>query len=154
MQKRHFCPFWGNFSFHFPSLSPLPPITDTRIPQSLLPTHCYCCCFFTSPCDAIVVGDEISFIFLSTPQTHLAPHLVHVRVVAVCNQVLKVCQEMSVEFFCHHISGRCLSFLSVLFVFCVNTHSSIFCLGQGWLRKHHPDMGYLMITCGEGGWLC
>ena len=61
---------------------------------------------------------------------------------------------MSVEFFCHHISGRCLSFLSVLFVFCVNTHSSIFCLGQGWLRKYHPDIGHLMITCGEGGWLC
>ena len=92
MQKRHFCPFWGNFSFHFPSLSPLPPITDTRIPQSLLPTHCYCCCFFTSPCDALVVGDEISFIFLSTQRTHLAPHLVHVRVVAVCNQVLIVCR--------------------------------------------------------------
>ena len=36
-----------------------------------------------SPGYSIMIGKEISFIFLSTPRTHLPPHLVHVCVVAV-----------------------------------------------------------------------
>ena len=126
-------PFFCHFPSHLLSLSPFPFIPDARIPQYLLP------CFFTSPCDAIVVGDEISFIFLSSPRTHLAPHLVHVRVVAVCNQVLMVGRgqgwqgKCQLNFFATtHLDGVFLFFLFFLSFVWILIHRSFVSVRVGW----------------------
>ena len=93
--------------------------------------------FFTSPCDAIVVGDEISFIFLSTRRTHLAPHLVHVRVVAVCNQVLMVGRgqgwQGQLNFFATtYLDGVFLFFLFFLSFVWILIHRSFVSVRVGW----------------------